>query len=88
MKSGRTQVEIIALYEELGSYRAVAALWVAITRRSSAMSRRRASSAAGAGADALAGDRRLRGADRGAVEQTHGRVTARRLLRIVACGGL
>ena len=26
MKSGRTQVEIIALYEELGSYRAVAAV--------------------------------------------------------------
>jgi len=26
MKSGRTQVEIIALYEELGSYRAVGAL--------------------------------------------------------------
>ena len=26
MKSGRTQVELIALYEELGSYRAVAAL--------------------------------------------------------------
>ena len=26
MKSGRTQVELIALYEELGSYRAVGAL--------------------------------------------------------------
>jgi hypothetical protein len=26
MKNGRTQVEIIALYEELGSYRAVGAL--------------------------------------------------------------
>ncbi len=26
MKSGRTQVEIIALYEELGSYRAVGSL--------------------------------------------------------------
>ena len=26
MKSGRTQVEITALYEELGSYRAVGAL--------------------------------------------------------------
>jgi hypothetical protein len=26
MKSGRTQVEIIALYEELGSYRAVDAV--------------------------------------------------------------
>lgn len=26
MKSGRTQVEIIALYEELGRYRAVGAL--------------------------------------------------------------
>ena len=46
MKSGRTQVEIIALYEELGSYRAVGALLATpASRRSTTSSLQQAHSA-------------------------------------------
>lgn len=88
MKSGRTQVEIIALYEELGSYRAVGAL-VGCDHKTV---KRYVQSAGDAGqlAPVLT---RARGTDDVAaviaerVEQTQAKVTARRLLRIVRAAG-
>jgi transposase len=88
MKSGRTQVEIIALYEELGSYRAVGAL-VGCDHKTV----KRYVEAAGDAGQLAPALTRSRVTDDFAglicerVEQTHGRVTARRLLRIVRAAG-
>jgi transposase len=88
LKKGREQVEIIALYEELGSYRAVAALvgcdhktvkrYVALAGELGqfAPTRRRAR---------VTDDYRGLIAER--VEQTRGRITARRLLRLLRAAG-
>jgi transposase len=88
LKSGREQVEIIALYEELGSYRAVAALlgcdhktvkrYVELAGElgQRASTRRRAR---------VTDDYRGLIAER--VEQTRGRITARRLLRLLRAAG-
>jgi transposase len=88
MKSGRTQVELIALYEELGSYRAVAALLGC--EHKTVKRYVQAAGEAGQFAPAL---RRSRVTDDFAdliwerVEQTGGRVTARRLMRLVRAAG-
>ena len=88
MKSGRTQVEIIALYEELGSYRAVGALMGCDHKTV-----KRYVEAAGDGGQLAAVLVRLRVTDDFAgliaerVEQTGGRVTARRLMRLVRAAG-
>jgi transposase len=88
LKSGRQQVEIVALYEELGSYRAVAALVgcdhktvkryveLAGERGEFAPIRRRAR---------ITDDYRALIAER--VEQTRGRITARRLWRLLRAAG-
>jgi len=88
LKSGREQVEIIALYEELGSYRAVAALagcdhktvkrYVELAGELGqlAPARRRAR---------VTDD--YRGLIRERVEQTRGRITARRLWRLLRAAG-
>jgi hypothetical protein len=88
VKNGRQQVEIIALYQELGSFRAVAALVgcdhktvkhyveLAGERGQLAPAQRRAR---------LTDDfRELIGAK---VEASGGRITARRLLRVVRAAG-
>lgn len=88
MKSGRTQVEIIALYEELGSYRAVGALLGCDHKTV-----KRYVQAAGDAGQFAPALRRSRVTDDFAdlvaerVEQTSGRVTARRLLRLVRAAG-
>jgi transposase len=88
VKSGRTQVEIVALYEELGSFRAVGALLGCDHKTV----KRYVEAAGDAGqfAPALARSRVTDGfagliAER--VEQTGGRVTARRLMRLVRAAG-
>jgi transposase len=88
LKNGREQVEIVALYEELGSYRAVAAL-VGCDHKTV---RRYVELAGGLGQ--LAPTRqRARVTDeyryliRERVEQSRGRVTARRLLRLLRAAG-
>ncbi len=88
MKSGRTQVEIIALYEELGSYRAVAALLGCDHKTV-----KRYVLAAGEAGQFAPALRRSRVTDDFAgliderVEQTGGRITARRLMRLVRAAG-
>src|SRR6266508_3633372 len=88
MKSGRTQVEIIALYEELGSYRAVGALMGCDHKTV-----KRYVEAAGDAGQLAPVLVRSRVTDEFAglicerVEQTHGRVTARRLMRLVRAAG-
>ena len=88
MKSGRTQVEIIALYEELGSYRAVGAL-VGCDHKTV----KRYVQAAGDAGQLAPVLRRARVTDDIAeviaerVEQTHAKITARRLLRIARAAG-
>ena len=84
MKSGREQVEIIALYEELGSYRAVAALLGCDHKTV-----KRYVELAGQLGRLAPALRRARVTDdyreliREKVEQTRGRITARRLLRLL-----
>ena len=88
MKSGRTQVEIIALYEELGSYRAVAAL-VGCDHKTV----KRYVEAAGDAGQLAPVLTRSRVTDdvceviAERVEQTHAKITARRLLRIARAAG-
>lgn len=88
MKSGREQVEIIALYEELGSYRAVAAL-----RGCDHKTVKRYVGLAGELGQLAPARCRARVTDdyreliREKVEQTRGRITARRLLRVVRAAG-
>ena len=88
MKSGRTQVEIVALYEELGSFRAVAAV-VGCDHKTV----KRYVDAAGDAGRLAPVLTRSRVTDEVAeviaerVEQTRGRVTARRLLRVVRAAG-
>jgi len=88
MKSGRTQVELIALYEELGSYRAVGALLGCDHKTV-----KRYVQAAGEAGQLAPALRRARVTDDFAelicerVEQTHARVTARRLMRLVGAAG-
>jgi transposase len=88
LKTGREQVEIIALYEELGSYRAVAAL-VGCDHKTV----KRYVELAGELGQLAPTRRRTRVTDdyRGLiaerVEQTRGRITARRLLRLLRAAG-
>jgi transposase len=88
MKSGRTQVEIIALYEELGSYRAVGALLGCDHKTV-----KRYVQAAGEAGQLAPALQRARVTDdfsgliAGRVEQSGGRVTARRLMRIMRPAG-
>jgi transposase len=88
MKSGRTQVELIALYEELGSYRAVGALLGCDHKTV-----KRYVDAAGEAGQFAPALRRSRVTDDFAgligerVEQTRGRITARRLMRLVRVAG-
>lgn len=88
MKSGREQVEIIALYEELGSYRAVAAL-VGCDHKTV----KRYVELAGELGQLAPAARRARVTDdyreliRERVEQSRGRITARRLLRVLRAAG-
>jgi hypothetical protein len=88
LKNGREQVEIVALYEELGSYRAVATL-VGCDHKTV---KRYVEFAGGLGQ--LAPTRqRARVTDeyrylvRERVEQSRGRITARRLLRLLRAAG-
>ncbi len=88
MKSGRTQVEIIALYEELGSYRAVGALLGCDHKTV-----KRYVQAAGDAGQLAPALQRARVTDdfagliAGRVEQSDGRVTGRRLMRIMRAAG-
>jgi transposase len=88
LKKGREQVEIIALYEELGSYRAVAAL-VGCDHKTV----KRYVELAGELGQLAPPRRRARVTDdfheliRERVEQTRGRITARRLLRLLRAAG-
>jgi transposase len=88
LKSGREQVEIIALYEELGSYRAVAALLGCDHKTV-----KRYVELAGERGQLAPARRRTRITDdyreliREKVEQTRGRITARRLLRLLRAAG-
>ena len=88
MKSGRTQVELIALYEELGSYRAVGALMGCDHKTV-----KRYVQAAGEAGQLAPVLTRSRVTDDFAglicerVEQSGGRVTARRLMRLVRAAG-
>ena len=88
MKSGREQVEIVALYEELGSYRAVAAV-VGCDHKTV----KRYVELAGELGQLAPTVQRARVTDeyrcliRERVEQTRGRITARRLLRLIRAAG-
>jgi transposase len=88
LKSGREQVEVIALYEELGSYRAVAAL-VGCDHKTV----KRYVEMAGELGQLAPTRQRARITDdyryliRERVEQSRGRVTARRLLRLLRAAG-
>lgn len=88
MKSGRQQVEIVALYEELGSYRAVAGL-VGCDHKTV----KRYVELAGEAGQLAPVVRRCSVTDDFAeliadqVERSRGRVTARRLLRVLRAAG-
>src|ERR671923_2466042 len=88
MKSGREQLEIVALYEELGSYRAVAALLGCDHKTV-----KRYVELAGELGQLAPPRRRARVTDdyreliAARVVQTRGRITARRLLRLVRAAG-
>ncbi len=88
MKSGRTQVEIIALYEELGSYRAVGALLGCDHKTV-----KRYVQAAGEAGQLAPALQRARVTDdfseliAGRVQQSGGMVTGRRLMRIMRAAG-
>jgi transposase len=88
LKDGREQVEVIALYEELGSYRAVGALLGCDHKTV-----KRYVELAGELGQLAPTQRRARVTDdyRGLivekVEQTRGRITARRLLRVLRAAG-
>ena len=88
MKSGRTQVEIIALYEELGSYRAVGSLLGCDHKTV-----KRYVQAAGEAGQLAPALQRARVTDEFSeliaerVEQSTGRITARRLMRILRAAG-
>jgi transposase len=88
VKSGREQVEIVALYEELGSYRAVAAV-VGCDHKTV---KRYVEVAGELGQLAPTATRArvtdaFRGLIRERVEQSRGRITARRLLRVLRAAG-
>jgi len=88
LKKGREQVEIVALYEELGSYRAVAAL-AGCDRKTV----KRYVELAGELGQLAPARRRVRVTDDYGeliceqVERTRGRITARRLLRLLRAAG-
>jgi transposase len=88
LKSGREQVEIVALYEELGSYRAVAAV-VGCDHKTV----KRYVESAGELGQLAPMRQRARITDdyryliRERVEQTRARITARRLLRLLRAAG-
>jgi hypothetical protein len=88
LKSRREQMEIIALYEELGSYRAVAALLGCDHKTV-----KRCVGLAGELGQLAPARRRARITDdyreliRERVEQTRGRITSRQLLRLVRAAG-
>jgi hypothetical protein len=88
LKSGREQVEIVALYEELGSYRAVAAV-VGCDHKTV----KRYVELAGELGQLAPTATRARVTDefreliREHVEQSRGRITARRLLRVLSAAG-
>ena len=88
MKSGRTQVEIIALYEELGQLsRGRIGGWLRSQDGQALRRRCWRCGAVGAGADALTGDRRGRGGDRRACRaDARAKITARWPGRRGSCG--
>jgi transposase len=88
MKSGRQQVEIIALFQELGSYRAVAALVGCdhkTVKRYVDLAGERGQLAPALRRARLTDDVRALIADK--VEATSAKITARRLLRVVRAAG-
>jgi transposase len=88
LKTGREQVEIVALYEELGSYRAVAALVGCdhkTVKRYVELADELGQLAPTATRARVTDDYRELIRER--VEQSHGRITARRLLRVLRAAG-
>ncbi|MGH2988294.1 MAG: IS21 family transposase [Solirubrobacterales bacterium] len=88
MKSGRQQVDLIALYEELGSYRAVAAIMGCDHKTV-----KRYVELAGERGQLAPVRHRARLTDphaeliRSRIEKTEGKITAKRLLRVVRAAG-